>query len=67
MSQAIYETDIVENPLQYNINVSIISDEININQYILEMICFELIVNAKKNRWHDFLTHQKKKINISIP
>ncbi|MCL2041199.1 MAG: hypothetical protein FWG84_04055 [Bacteroidales bacterium] len=56
MAAKIYESPIIENEVNFeqcgftenNIRNC---DTIRINKEILEMICFELIINAKKNRW----------------
>jgi hypothetical protein len=56
----IYSSEIVENEVALNseniFNIpdeTVETDKVKINSDILEMICFELIINAKKNRWNE--------------
>jgi hypothetical protein len=50
----IYETPIIENVVDIQEQLQPINDELtfNLNNEILTFICFELFVNAKKNRFH---------------
>lgn len=50
----IYETPIIENMVDIQEQLQPINDELtfNLNNEILTFICFELFVNAKKNRFH---------------
>jgi hypothetical protein len=56
MAESIYSSDIVEwEEKDAMVNVSRVQNEINgghFNVLLLEYICFELIVNAKKNRFY---------------
>jgi hypothetical protein len=58
MSKEIYKSKYIENEVRFkrcNVQSGFLqnNDEIKINKDILEMICFELIINAKKNRWNE--------------
>lgn len=52
--EAIFKSDIVENPTGIDILDTCFPEQetFHFNRKILEFICFELIINAKKNRFH---------------
>ena len=55
----VYKTEIFENSVKCNVLTNTVSDQFSFpfNNKILTLICFELFVNAKKNRFH-FISEQ---------
>lgn len=53
MAETIFEMEEIENYEKVRVKVQDIPDDFkfNFDKEILQMICFELFVNAKKNRW----------------
>ncbi len=64
MAKQIFDFEEIENPVSCKITTVFVEQNINFafHKSLLDMMCFELLLNAKKNRWH-FLDDEKISIN----
>jgi hypothetical protein len=59
MANTIYETKYIENEVCFDLTVYIPNTfNFNFNADLIRFFCFELIVNAKKNRFHDIKSNK---------
>jgi len=72
MAAKIYETSIIENEVELKKAITIedkskdILNKFHFNNKLFKFIIFELLVNAKKNRYHFIKSDDKNEVNISI-